>query len=151
MSIYLSNFRLTKGEEKGDITGIFSTRSLNARYFKSDIAKNKVDNISNSSVIKRGTVLIMKGVPQSIFIVLTVFKKAGKKYFQKNGENAQWLYKKGDEREFKFQLAEIVQNSESDIWRIRPYCDVVDGCNFRKTHRVILLEDIEKVVTHVDY
>ena len=102
-------------------------------------------------MIKRGTVLIMKGVPQSIFIVLTVFKKAGKKYFQKNGENAQWLYKKGDEREFKFQLAEIVQNSESDIWRIRPYCDVVDGCNFRKTHRVILLEDIEKVVTHVDY
>ena len=147
----LFNFRLTKEEEKGDITGIFSTRSLNARYFKSDIAKSKADNISSSSVIKRGTVLIIKGVPQSIYIVLTVFKKAGKKYFQKNGENAQWPYKKGNEREFKFQLAEIVRNSKSDIWRIRQCCYVVDGCNVRKTYKMILLEDIEKVVTYVAY
>ena len=37
----LSNFRLTREEEKGDITGIFSTRSLNARYFKSNISKRR--------------------------------------------------------------------------------------------------------------
>ena len=30
----LSNYELTKGEEKGDISGIFKTCSLNARYFK---------------------------------------------------------------------------------------------------------------------
>ena len=79
----LSNFRLTREEEKGDITGIFATRSLNARYFKSDILKNTIDNVKSVSMIKHGTVLIIKEVPQSIFIVLTVFKKAGKKYFQK--------------------------------------------------------------------
>ena len=83
--------------------------------------------------------------------MLTVFKKAGKKYFQKNWENALWPFKKGGEREFKFQLAEIVQKSESDTWIIRPYCNVVDGCNVQKTHRIILIEDIEKVITSVDY
>ena len=146
----LSNFRLTREEEKGDITGIFSTRSLNARYFKSNISKKKMDNDIGISVIKRGTILSIKQAPQYVFLVLSVLKKAGKNIF-KNGENVAWPYIKGGERDFKLQIAEIVYESKTDVWRIRQYCDIVDGLNVRKTHRMVLLEDVLNVISYVDY
>ena len=31
-------------------------------------------------------------------------------------------------------------------WRIREYCEIIDGVNVRRNHRVILLEDVERVL-----
>ena len=101
-------------------------------------------------MIKRGTILSIKQAPQYVFLVLSVLKKAGKNIF-KNGENVAWPYIKGGERDFKLQIAEIVYESKTDVWRIRQYCDIVDGLNVRKTHRMVLLEDVLNVISYVDY